>query len=1202
MLIDLIAFEARYHAQRATFYVAAAVFLLFGFVLTANSGHGTEVAINSPYALGFAFSLLSLATVFLLTVFSAQAALRDAEHQMTEIVFSTGVAKTRYLGVGFGGTLATACLVLAAAVVGMFLGVRLPAHDPELVLNFEISSYLRPLLFLALPNLMIVGALLYSVAISTRNTLATYVSGVLAYMVYIATAMLTNSPLMAMATTPDPESLWRAALLDPFGLAAFFQQTHYWTPWERNTNPLSLGGLLLLNRLLWLGLAGLLLAVVHRRFDFRTERRHRRRRSLPENRRDLRSRSSNPRARTLPQPRPAGPSLRGALAALPSTVRLECQQVLRSWPFLVLLLIWAGINAIELGEFLNHGEYGTRVFATAALVLGRISEPLRLVGLVVLVFYSTEVLWRERRIGIDPLVDATPAPSGLFLAAKATTLAFVALILAIVSSGVALLFQLSGGYRPLELGVHLAWIGLQALPLVLVGLLLLVVHQVCPNRYAGLFAGLTVVVTSTLGAFGLLSHPLSRFAALPDVSYSAMRGFHPALAKFGWLSLYWSLLTALLLLLAHGIWRRGAEPGWRQRWEQLRRAWTPRARLAAGILGGGWLLCAGGLLHQIHSANQYWTPKKARLWRADYERSYRHLDRVPQPSLTHMDLEVDLYPEDRRYEIAGRYRLKNLTASAIPAVWFTVTEDAVASNVTLGGRPATAVDERFRTWRFDLDPALEPGQEEDLEYTLAFDRGSVAAGPTPTDIVGNGSFLHSTDHLPRLGYRSARELSDPAERRDQGLPPRNRPTTVEDALDHGVMEELGPRATFEIEISTAADQRAIIPGDLVESWVEQGRRYSRYRMERPVRPFLAYVSAKFAVARRHHHGIEIEAYYHPEHGANVPRFLSAAENALQHFSELFGPYPYDTFRIVEVPAGPTFTGMAAPGTTYYVETAGFLTDLTTSGRTDIVTKRVSHEVAHQWWGLEIEPATGPGASLLVETTARYCELLMLAQEYGEAAATTALTFELERYLTGRAGRTEVPLVQTQREPFLYYAKGALVMMATRDLLGEAAVNRALADLATQSRHGALLTSLDLLEALQQEASPANRDLLQDWWSRVVLYDLGIRSATARPLEDGTFRVSIETTAARTEVSEEGNRPLSFEEEIEVGLYSSFPRTSSSTSDLLRTTKHRLQGETTIHIDSPELPAYVSLDPFLRRIDRNRTDNVMPVEIESMPPD
>ena len=106
--------------------------------------------------------------------------------------------------------------------------------DPARLGAVRPLAYAWALLVLVLPNLLLVGALLFAVATLTRSTLATYVGAIAIYALYLVTALLVDSPLMAGAAPPTPEGLARAALLDPFGLSAFFEQTRYWTPAERD--------------------------------------------------------------------------------------------------------------------------------------------------------------------------------------------------------------------------------------------------------------------------------------------------------------------------------------------------------------------------------------------------------------------------------------------------------------------------------------------------------------------------------------------------------------------------------------------------------------------------------------------------------------------------------------------------------------------------------------------------------------------------------------------------------------------------------------------------------------------------------------------------------------------------------------------------------------------------------------------------------
>jgi hypothetical protein len=55
-----------------------------------------------------------------------------------------------------------------------------------------------------------------------------------------------------------------------------------------------------------------------------------------------------------------------------------------------------------------------------------------------------------------------------------------------------------------------------------------------------------------------------------------------------------------------------------------------------------------------------------------------------------------------------------------------------------------------------------------------------------------------------------------------------------------------------------------------------------------------------------------------------------------------------------------------------------------------------------------------------------------------------LKIELNRYLCERAGETrhEPPLSPVQREPYVWYQKGALVMYAPSDYIGEGKLNGA----------------------------------------------------------------------------------------------------------------------------------------------------------------
>ena len=297
-----------------------------------------------------------------------------------------------------------------------------------------------------------------------------------------------------------------------------------------------------------------------------------------------------------------------------------------------------------------------------------------------------------------------------------------------------------------------------------------------------------------------------------------------------------------------------------------------------------------------------------------------------------------------------------------------------------------------------------------------------------------------------------------------------------------------------------------------------------------------------------------------------------------------------------MPATGRFSGFAVPGTIFVVEDRGFLTDRSDPQRIDAVSKRVAHEVAHQWWGHQVAPAERPGASALVETLARYTEQRVLAALHGEPAVPPVLAFELDRYLTGRAGGDEPPLAAVEDQSYLYYSKGALVMAAMRDLIGERATNAALRHLVTEARAGRQPDVADLLASLQREATAAQRLLIAEWWNAVVLYDLRLARARATPVAGSRLRLDLDVTARKSAWHEGREAPLALDEELEIAVYSEDPGVGGRGGVPLHLGRHRLRGDARISLEVAAGARYVLVDPNLLRIDRNRADNLRPVEL------
>jgi Aminopeptidase N len=138
--------------------------------------------------------------------------------------------------------------------------------------------------------------------------------------------------------------------------------------------------------------------------------------------------------------------------------------------------------------------------------------------------------------------------------------------------------------------------------------------------------------------------------------------------------------------------------------------------------------------------------------------------------------------------------------------------------------------------------------------------------------------------------------------------------------------------TFDVAVTTPADQLPVAPGVLVSSTVADGRRTSCFRATHPVSAFFALAAARYHVERVRHGDVEVEVYVHPGHRRNVPRVLEAATAALDLCVARYGPYPLPQLRIAEVPdASLRAGGFALPGVVFLAERRGFLIDTEAPG-------------------------------------------------------------------------------------------------------------------------------------------------------------------------------------------------------------------------------------------------------------------------------
>jgi len=1191
MFLSVSKFELHYQLRQPVFYVTSLIFFLLTFGATASDsiqigGAGGSTLINSPFAIMQTLLIMSLFSIFITAAFAANPVLRDRDVKMDGIVFSTPISKRDYLLGRFTGSFTVAFIAFSASALGMLFGSWMPWLDPERLGPTQISHYLQTLFVLTFPTMLFCSALFFSLAAITRSMMATYL-GLVAFLVLYFTSQ-------GMMDEPAYRSI--AALADPFGFAAFENATRYWTAFDRNTSMIALEGEYLTNRIIWLGASLLIIAFGCNRFSFAE------RKSLWSRRRTIEIQPEEMPRYNKPLPR-VTPSFGTATIWQQFRVRsgFEVKAVVKSLAFWVILAI--GVLNV-LGASLNlEAIFGTPVYPVTRSMVNLIQGAFSLIMMIILIYYGAELVWRERQAGCHEIMDAVPTPSWVFVASKFIAMLVVLAGILIASMLTTVAVQLGKGYTTLEPGLYFYGLWYQfAMPFYLMAILSIFVQVITRNKFLGmlLMVGylISTVVLDSLG----YEHNLYQFAGWNAAPYSDMNGYGHFEQGRAWFAFYWTSFSLILAILSYGLWQRGTLAPLTSRFKGLRFQLGLPSRLSGATAFLLFIASGAFIFYNTNILNDYETSKDREQLSADYEKKYKFLEDNPAPHITDIKVDVDIFPEERRYEVRGRYFLVNKRDESINEVTIGLDRGLRVNQLSLSQAKLREKDEQFGHYFFDLEQPLEPGESLTLEFDLSrVSRGFMNSGSSTT-LVKNGTFFNNLEALPFIGYNGNIELTDRHLRKKHDLPPPQRMPKLEDT-DHyreSYLRSDSDWINFETTVSTSVGQVALAPGYLQKDWQEGERHYFHYKMDAPIHNFFSYLSADYTVVKDRWQDVAIEVYHHKPHDYNVDRMIEGVKKSLEYFSEAFSPYQYRQLRIVEFPGYESFA-QAFPNTVPFSESIGFVADLRDPDEIDYVFYVTAHEVAHQWWAHQLVGANVQGATLLSETLAQYSALMVMEQEYGPEKIRRFLKYELDRYLSARGTELleELPLTHNENQPYIHYRKGSVAMYALKDAMGEDAVNAALASLLKEKGFSSdpYPTSRDLVTRLRAHAGASNQELITDMLERVVLFDLKVAKATSELLENGNYRVLLELEAHKFEADGEGQeQEIPLKNWIDVAIFREDPDKNSNSDNVLYFAKQEISEQTTVlEFEVEGKPSIAGIDPYIKMIDKNPEDNLLEVE-------
>lgn len=1186
-MFEFFRFELRQQLRSPLLWLMALLFALMGFAAVASDavqiGGGIgNVHRNAPVVIVQFMSVFTLLGMLFVAMSINGALLRDFEQGTAELIFASPIRRRDYVA-GRIGAAVVCCLVLYAVIAfGLFVAQFMPWIEPQRLGPVTPVPYLWALGVIVLPNLLFMAALLSLLAIVTRSVLWVYV-GVLGFIVlYIMSGVLLR----------DLDNVWLAALSEPLGIRAFGRTIRYWAAEQRNTEVPAIGGYILGNRALWVGIGLMLFAACFALFKPQragTGRGFRKAKVAVDAPVDVRV------AAPLRLPRVAvthGPTT--GFSQFLRQLRFDTSGVLRGIPFIVMLL-FAMANFIP-SAILAQTLYETPIHPVTSQMLQALQGSYSFVLIIIVLFYAGELVGKERGVKIHEVTDAMPVPNWVPLAAKFGALIAVIVCFQLLGGIAAILIQLAKGHTQLELLVYAKTLALDGIWFVLMGGLALCLQVFTNNKFAGY--GLVILVLVAQAVLGALdfTHNLYNYGASPAGPYSDMNGFGHFLGAKLWFQSYWGLFLLVLLLLSAALWVRGVSGGARERMRLARARMRGPLGLATAFAVLAFVATGSYLFWNTNVRNQFLSPDDTLDLQARYEREYKRYKGLPQPKIVATRIEVDLRPETRTMRASGVYRVRNPHAKPIADLHVGMEDDKSLLSIEMGGAEVISHDEDLGYRIYRLKAPMQPGEERDIAFKVELAPNGIANETDQSRIVANGSFFDSRV-FPSFGYNEGAEIVDRNERRKRDLGEPRRMPKLEDeaARAANYLTDDADWIDFRTTICTAPDQIALSPGYLQKEFVRDGRRCFSYAMDRPMLNFYSYLSARWQVKKGMYKDIPIEVYYDEKHPYNVDRMIEAVQKSLAYYEANFTPYQHRQVRIIEFPGYATFA-QAFANTIPYSESIGFIADLGDKDAIDYVFYVTAHEIAHQWWAHQVIGANMQGATVMSESLAQYSALMVMEKEYGRAKMRRFLKTELDGYLSGRGGEAveELPLYRVENQQYIHYEKGSLVFYRLREEIGEAVLNRALKKFLQDKgyQQPPYTTSVELLDYIRAEAGPQHESLIADLFEKIAFYDNRVVEAKAKKRADGKYEVVLDLHAAKLYVDGQGKEtPAKIDDWVEVGVFARGPSGEEEDEKVLYLKRHRIaSGEPKITVVVDAEPYEAGFDPYNKLIDRVSADN------------
>jgi hypothetical protein len=288
---------------------------------------------------------------------------------------------------------------------------------------------------------------------------------------------------------------------------------------------------------------------------------------------------------------------------------------------------------------------------------------------------------------------------------------------------------------------------------------------------------------------------------------------------------------------------------------------------------------------------------------------------------------------------------------------------------------------------------------------------------------------------------------------------------------------------YPVPSDTPVHRSLRITAPLGTEGISYGRRISRettgmvthsvWEEARPV-GVLTLCAGPYLIESRQVNGIDLYSYFYPDNAALAQSYLDAAAKYLKLYSDLFGPYPFEKFAVVEnfFPTGYGFPSFTLLGGS--VIRLPFIIDTS-----------LPHEIAHSWWGngIEVDGREGNWSEGLASYLADYLLRERRSPDEGREYRRQLLIDYAS--LVNPANDFPLNAFASRSDPAsraIGYGKGAMVFHMVRSQIGDRAFFQALREVCRDHMYGSASWD-DFVRAFSRSSGRDLSAFMEQWLVR-----------------------------------------------------------------------------------------------------------------------